>query len=340
MEADALRIRDVVAEPGTRAQGWLTIGETPTEPVRLPLVIVHGRRPGPRLCLTAGVHASEYPGIDAVMRTVQDLDPEASTGTLVAIPVVNPTMFQRRAGFLSPIDGLNLNRTAPGREDGTMSEVLAHTLLQEVIGVCQYHIDCHGGDLSEILWPYSGFALTGDAELDQRGETLATLYSPQIVALYREGTSLPPTAGSMTNQAARRGIVSILAEAGSNGTLDERDVEIHLRGIHNVMQHLRMIPGVPDQGGPRVFPTDQFTVSAGRGGLLRLQIGIGDSIRAGQPIAEICNLFGEVVERVVSPREGIARIIWAHKAVNSGDPIVKCWVVAEAEGGRRKADGE
>ena len=44
-----------------------------------------------------------------------------------------------------------------------------------------------------------------------------------------------------------------------------------------------------------------------------------------------------MVNTSVSPREGIARLIWAHKAVNTGDPIVKCWVVAEAEGGRRKA---
>src|SRR3954447_8489727 len=102
MEAEAVRIRDIVARPGTRTSGFLTIGETPTEPIRLPLVIVHGLRAGPRLCLTAGVHAAEYPGIDAVMRTVQGLDPTELVGTVVAVPVVNPPMFQRRAGFLSP----------------------------------------------------------------------------------------------------------------------------------------------------------------------------------------------------------------------------------------------
>jgi predicted deacylase len=262
-----------------------------------------------------------------VLRTVQSLDPEELAGSVVAVPVVNPTMFQRRVGFLSPIDGLYLNRTAPGKAEGTISEVLAYTLLNEVIGICQYHIDCHGGDLGEILWPYSGFALTGNAELDAQGKTLASLYSPQIVALYQDGTALPPTPGSMTNQAARRGIVSILAEAGSNGTLEERDVEVHLRGIRNVMQQLGMLPGSPQTEGPRVYPTDQFTVSAQRGGLLRLKIGIGDAIREQQPIAEICNVFGEVVEQIASPRSGIARIIWANKAVNTGDPIVKCWVV-------------
>jgi predicted deacylase len=332
MEAVAVQIRvgDVEAAPGTRARGFLTIGETPTEPIRVPVIIVNGSRPGPRLCLTAGVHAAEYPGIDAVMRTVQSLDPARLAGAVVAVPVVNPPMFQRRSGFLSPIDGLNLNRTAPGQVDGTISEVLAHTLLREVIGACQYHIDCHGGDLGEILWPYSGYALTGNPEQDREGESLARLWSPRIVALYREGSPLPPTLGSMTSQATRQGVVSILAEAGSNGTLDPADVEIHLRGMTNVMRYLGMIPGEPVTASEHVEPTGQFVVNARRGGLLRLKIGIGEEIEDGQEIAEVCNLFGEVVERIHSPRAGIARLIWAHKAVNTGDPIVKCWVVDRA----------
>ncbi|HEX5499114.1 MAG TPA: succinylglutamate desuccinylase/aspartoacylase family protein, partial [Thermomicrobiales bacterium] len=239
MDGETIRIRDIAAAPGERAEGFLTLGESPSEPIRAPLVIVNGRRPGPRLCLTAGVHAAEYPAIDAVMRTIQELDPATLAGAVVAVPVVNPPMFQRRAGFLSPIDGLNLNRTAPGRPEGTFSETLAHALLTEVIGACQYHIDCHGGDQGEILWPYAGFALTGDSAVDEPGVELARLYSPQIVALYRPDSSLPPTPGSLTAEAARRGVVSILAEAGSNLGLDPADVEIHRRGIRNVMRQLR-----------------------------------------------------------------------------------------------------
>ncbi len=330
MDGETIRIRDIEAEPGTHAQGFLTIGETPSEPIRVPLVIVNGRRPGPRLCLTAGVHAAEYPAIDAVMRTVRELDPSTLAGTVVAVPVVNPPMFQRRAGFLSPIDGLNLNRTAPGRPDGTISEILADVMLNEVIGACRFHIDCHGGDQGEILWPYAGFALTDDAAVDAEGVALARLYSPRIVALYRAGSALPPTPGSLTAEAARRGVVSILAEAGSNLTLDPADVAIHRRGIRNVMRRLGMIAGEPEERGDRLYPIDQFVVSARRGGLLRLTIEIGDDIRAGQPIAEVCNLFGEIVERIESPRDGIARLIWAHKAVNTGDPVVKCWVVDQA----------
>jgi predicted deacylase len=133
--------------------------------------------------------------------------------------------------------------------------------------------------------------------------------------------------GSMTFQATRQGIVSILAEAGSNGTLEPADVEIHMRGMRNVMCYLGMIAGEPDTAGEHLEPTGQFVVSARRGGLLRLKIGIGEEIAADQEVAEVCDLFGVVVERIHSTRAGIARLIWAHKAINTGDPIVKCWVV-------------
>ncbi len=324
------RIRDIAAERGTKRRGTLTVGETPMGPIQIPLVIVHGATAGPTLCLTAGIHAAEYPAIDAVIRAAAGLDPADLSGTVVAVPVANSPMFRARSAFLSPIDGLNLNRTFPGRPDGTISEVVAHVLLNEVVALADFHIDCHGGDLPEILWPYSGYFMAGHPAADERGEAMARLYSPRIVALYREGTALPPTEGSLTTEAARRGVPSILAESGSAGGLDPSDVQTHLHGIKNVMRFFKMLPGEPVIHGRRMMAAGQFVVDARRGGLLRLAIGIGDEIEKGQEIAEVCDVFGDVVERIVSPADGIARIIWNHKAVNTGDPIVKCWIVEPA----------
>jgi len=324
------RIRDIAADTGTNQHGYLTVGETPMGPIQIPLVIVHGAKAGPTLCVTAGVHAAEYPAIDAVLRTVAGLDPADLSGTVIAVPVVNAPMFRARAAFLSPIDGLNLNRTFPGRPNGTISEVIAHVLLNEVVALADFHIDCHGGDLPEILWPYSAYAMTGNPAVDERGEAMARLYSPRIVALYREGTALPATKGSLTNEAAHRGIASILAESGSAGGLDPADVQTHVHGIQNVMRFFKMLPGQPVIRGKRMMAVDQFVVAARHGGLLRLAIGIGDEIKKGQEIADVCDVFGDVVEKIVSPADGIARIVWTHKAVNTGDSIVKCWVVEPA----------
>ncbi len=323
----ALGIRDVSAECGERAQGFITIGETASGPMRFPLVIINGADDGPKLCLTSGVHATEYAPIDAVMRVVQSLDPSKLRGAVIAVPVVNMRMFDSRTGFVSPLDGLNLNKVAPGRADGSASEILASVLLDEVIGRAAYHIDLHAGDLGEMLLPFAGYALTGNRELDTQGEALARLYSPKLISLATSDGKIPPFADGICYAATRRGVVSIFAESGGNGTLEDADVRVHVDGVANVMRHLRMIDGTPITPGPRVSARERKVVRATRAGLLRLRVRIGDELVAGQEVAEVCNVFGEVVETVRSNGAGIAGLVWAHKVVNTGDPIVRYWIV-------------
>jgi len=320
-------IRGIRANCGQRAQGFVTIGETASGPIQFPVVILNGADDGPVLCLTAGVHATEYAPIDAVLRIVQSLEPTALRGAIVAVPVVNLRMFDSRSGFVSPLDGVNLNKVAPGRADGSISETLAKVLLDEVISRAGYHIDLHAGDLGEMLLPFVGYALTGTRELDEQGEALARLYSPKLISLARPDGKIPPFADGISYAATRRGVVSIFAESGGNGTLEDADVKVHVDGMTNVMRYLRMIDGVPVEAGPRVSARDRTVVRATRAGLLRLRVKVGDELIAGQEVAEVCNVFGEVVETVRSSGAGIAGLVWAHKVVNTGDPIVRYWIV-------------
>jgi predicted deacylase len=329
MSRDALRIRDLVVEPGATRRGFVKVGETGAGPIEMPIVVVHGARPGPTLCLTGGVHATEYPGQTAVREMCRQLDPAALAGTVIAVPVVNMPMFVARSAFVSPIDGLNLNRVAPGRPDGTITELIAHTLFSEILSLATHHIDCHGGDLTEVLWPYAAYRMTGKPEQDATGEAMARCYSPRIVALFRESSPLVPT-GTVTSEAAKRGIASILGECGSAGGLDPADVRTHLHGITNVMRFLQMLPGEPVVPANQLVGVSQFVVQARRGGLLRLAVGIGETLREGQVLGEIWDAFGDVVETLRAPARGVVRIIWTHKAVNSGDAVLKCWVTEPA----------
>jgi predicted deacylase len=329
MARDAVRIRDLEIEPGARGRGVLKVGETAAGPVELPVVVVHGVRPGPTLCLTGGVHATEYPGQTAVRELARRLDPATLAGTVIAVPVCNMPMFAARSAFVSPIDGLNLNRVAPGRPDGTITELIAHVLFTEILGLATHHIDCHGGDLTEILWPYAAYRLTGKREQDETGEAMARCYSPGVVALFGEGTPLVPV-GTVTSEAARRGIASILGECGSAGGLDPADVRTHVDGITNVMRFLGMLEGAPVVPARQRLGVAQFVVSAGRGGLLRLAVGIGETVAEGQVLGEIWDVFGDVVETLRAPARGLVRLIWTHKAVNSGDAVLKCWVTEPA----------
>jgi predicted deacylase len=278
------------------------------------------------------VHATEYAPIDAVMRLVHTVNPAALRGAIIAVPVANLRMFESRTGFVSPLDGLNLNKIAPGRPDGSISELLADVLLREVIGAAEYHIDFHAGDFGEDLYPFAGYSQTGSRELDARGEALARAFSPMLISLSTADSTIPPFAGSLNFAATRNGVVSILAEAGGDGTLREADVRVHVDGAMNVMRHLGMIDGGNGaaRDRARLAAQHRVVIRATRSGLLRLDARIGDEIEAGQELGDIRNVFGDVVERVCASGNGIVGLIWTHKVVNTGDPILRYWIVAPA----------
>lgn len=328
-ESSLLTIGPVSAESGQVARGFLDVGETAIGPVQLPLVVIHGAHSGPTLCLTAGVHATEYASIAACMRVINEIRPADLHGSIIAVPVVNMHMFSARTPFISPLDGINLNKIAPGG-DGSISEILARTLFDEVIRKAEYHIDMHAGDFGEMLLEFAAYSLTGNEELDRKGEALARVFTPKIFCLSRSGTTLPPSPGFVAYAAAYKGVVSILAEAGGNGEMKETDIAIHVDGVRNVMRYLGMVEGKPVALTPRLLATGWHNIRATRSGLLRLKIGTGDQIYERQEIAEVCDVFGRKVETVRAAKAGLAMLLWSHKAVNTGDPIVRCWTTEPA----------
>ncbi len=329
IESRIVKVGGLAAQPGEVIKGFVEVGETVTGPVKFPLIIINGQKPGPTLCLTAGVHAAEYAPIEAVLRLVTQIRATDLKGAIVAVPIVSMHMFASRCGFVSPIDGLNLNKVAPGG-DGSISEVLARVLLDDVIAQCQYHVDLHAGDLGEMLMAFAGYSMTGNKDLDRQGEALARLFSPRLISLSRDDTAIPPFPGSIVHSATRKGVVSILAESGGNGTLQETDVRVHVDGITNLMRYLGMIDGVPVTPKSQIRATGRAITRASRSGLLRLDAAVGESIVDGQLVAEICDVFGRTVEEVRVERGGLAGLVWAHKAVNSGDPIIRCWYTEPA----------
>lgn len=326
---DQFMIRDISCKRGSSVRGFVKVGETSTGSVEIPLVIINGKSEGPVLCLTAGVHATEYPPIEAMFRVLRSLDPAKLRGTVVAVPIVNMHMFAARQGFTSPLDGINLNKIAPGG-NGSITEMVAKTLVDEIVTRAQYHIDLHGGDFGEMLWAYAGYSLTGNAAQDEKGEALVRVYTPGMICLSPPGSLLPPTPGFLVYAATRLGVVSMLAESGGNGTLEEADVLAHVNGVENVMRYLGMIEGDPVITKPLLKAKDRAVTRAKKSGLLHLKVAVGDIVPDGGIVAEIYNVFGDRVETVTVEQGGTAGLVWAHKSVNTGDPIVRCWTMEPA----------
>jgi predicted deacylase len=127
---------------------------------------------------------------------------------------------------------------------------------------------------------------------------------------------------------ARRGIPSVVCEAGFMGTYREEEIGQHVRGVTNILKDLGTLPGEPElvQDQPaRVFE-ENFTVATKHGGTMHPKVFPSAAIAKGQVLAEIKNLEGDVVEELIAPADGVVRVLFPKRVVNSGSIVYRGWV--------------
>jgi len=125
---DLAQLGPLHASAGEAVSGYLQVAALGDNGARIPVSLVRGAGRGPVLALVAGTHGYEYPGISALQRLRQSIDPRALRGTLILVHIANPPSFYGRTIYTSPADGKNLNRVFPGRPDGTLSERIAYEI--------------------------------------------------------------------------------------------------------------------------------------------------------------------------------------------------------------------
>src|SRR2546422_1742099 len=158
----------ITAAPGTRASGFLEVAKGTDAGTRIPVTVIRGITPGPVLALIAGTHGYEYSPILAMQRFPAKVDPRELAGTIIVVHVANMPSFLGRTIYYSPVDGKNLNRVYPGKDDGTVSERIAASITREVIDRADYLVDLHCGDGNEALRPYSYWEAVGTPELNEK----------------------------------------------------------------------------------------------------------------------------------------------------------------------------
>ncbi|HLN11766.1 MAG TPA: M14 family metallopeptidase, partial [bacterium] len=311
MASETLTVGSAAAAPGRKATGHL---EVPGTSIRMPVTVVNGAAAGPRVCITAGVHGGEYPGIEAAIRTAASLDPAHVRGQVVVVHIVDVPSFQARSIYICPLDGKNPNRVFPGNPAGTASERLAHTLFSEVIVRADYYVDLHGGDINEALVPFTILLDSGTPEVDAAAMDLARVYGIKYVVRGR-------VSGGTYSAAAQRKIPAILAEAGGQGLLEPAALALHLRGLQNVLKHLKVVSGAPEPVEPIVLLGPLHWVSSEHTGLFYPNVVPGDRVTQGQRVGEIRDYFGASLAEIVSPGTGIVLFTVTTPATNPSDPL-------------------
>lgn len=307
-----IEVADLKVKPGEKAQGYLPVAPRGDgTSIRLPLLVVNGLHEGSTLVVSGGVHGDEYEGPEAIRRVWGKLDPAQLKGTFLSVPVVNVPAFEVGARE-GPVDHLNMNRIFPGRQDGFVSERIAHIFFHEVVLKADYFLDLHAGGKAFAMAPMVVYLEEGDEEFRAREVALAKAAG---VDLMWKGRGAWAAANVM---AVRHGIPAILAEIGQEGRCSESMVELASRTIMNLMYHAGMMEGTLQLPERRMIVKGTYLHSQA-GGTFHAKAQVREAVGRGDTVGVITDLLGEIVETVKAPYDGIICSIRTFPAIRPGE---------------------
>ncbi len=262
-------------------------------PVYVPVIVARGLEDGPVLGLTAAVHGNELNGIPVVQRIFQQIDLPTLRGTIVGVPIVNvPSLHRNQREF---VDSIDLNDIMPGKADGNVSEVYAYRTVNWIVREFNYLVDLHTASEGRI----NSYYIRADMN-DPVTRQMALLQNAQIIV------NNAPSDGTLRGAAAALGIHAITLELGNPATFQRGIIRSGLIGVHNLLSHLGMTDDAIHQPeNPPVLCKRSFWMYTDTGGILSVRPDINERVEAGQPIASLRNVFGDLVREYAAPEAGI-----------------------------------
>jgi hypothetical protein len=255
------------------------------------VVVTRGTRPGPTLCLTAGIHGDELNGVEIAHRIYAGTSGSALSGTLIAIPAVN--MQGLRSGSRYLPDRRDLNRAFPGSPKGSLASRIAHVLYQGVIRRCDALIDLHTGSASRTNVPQ----IRTDLE-SPRALAMARSFGVGVV-LHGRGPS-----GSLRRAVLDAGLPAVIYEAGEPLRFEENEIARGVEGVHNVMADLGMISRSAKRAPSEVYRKTSWVRAGDAAGVFLTARQPGERVKQGDVLGKITDPVSEESVTIVAPREG------------------------------------
>ena len=314
---ESFAIGNVRVRAGTTKEVELPITRLVTGgDVSLPVLVVHGREPGPTVWVNAAIHGDEVVGVEIIRRVTSGLRARELRGTLVAVPVVNVLGFMAGDRYLP--DRRDLNRSFPGSARGSLASRIAHLFMTEVVAKCEVGIDLHTGSDRRTNLPQ----IRADLD-DPRTRRLAEAFGAPVMlhARLRDGS---------LRQAARDvGAAVLLYEGGEAWRFNEAPIAAGAAGVRRVLATLGMVEDPADeQPRPSAASRRSGWVRARGTGVLHLDVHLGDHVEDGQRLGGLSDTFGKRVRLVHADRSGIVVGLTRAPIVNAGDALVH---IAEVE---------
>jgi predicted deacylase len=307
------------AEAGEQAFGFLPIATMADGgDVGIPVHIVAGARPGPKLVVMSASHGYETRQISVIQTLVETVDRSALSGALVLVPVANPVAFEMgtRGTWIDSLwgDSGNMNRLWPGRPNGWITERFTYAIATQVFPDATCVIDLHGytPDLA-LSYGYLGIGKPGDVDYDVSrafgNEILVHTTRAEIDEKHQWNTS--------KNYLRSKGIVAYGCEIGEFYGLEAerskypperltRSVpEVGVTGVTNIMKYFKMLPGEIRRPTAQIKVEPELNLRPSHGGLLVSETGphdLGSVLPKGALLGRVISPYSfKVMEEIRAP---------------------------------------
>jgi predicted deacylase len=282
--------------------------------LEIPFFVFVGGSREPNFSIVAGIHGDEYEGIAVLLDLWHEIDPRRLRGTLTLVPAANPQAFHA-GSRCNPIDLGDLNRSFPGKPDGTLSERLAHTLLHEFVLGNDMVLSMHGWWHEAAVIPYVEYP-DGSSAVARKSREAAKAAGLEYMHPYKW---LP---GQLGAQAVLHGAAALEPEVGGMGMVTQEGYRTYRNIVYRLLVHLDMLDSKDSVADPPCLNPkiiDHRAYLANFAGLFRSYVRVGDAIKKGDLLWRVQGLNGESLEEFHAPHGGIVGMLRTFASVQPGD---------------------
>lgn len=295
-----------MAKRGEKVYGFLPITQkADCSWVKIPVIIVNGEKDGPVCVVDSCTHGDEYEGAEAISKFAEEVKTFELRGTWIGIPGLNLEAFSygKRENHMDYSYG-NMNRIFPGNEDAYITQRIAKFYLDHVLSKADFLISFHGGGNVLYVTPQVGYQDPSNAtgEISHR---MAKAIG--FKCLY--GGKNSAFAGTMRSESYKLGLPSITVEIGSQSCRhSERFININraAEGICSVLREMDMMEGSPRCLDEYIDSEYSLTYIYAKFGGFHIPVKQPEEkVKKGEVLAIVKDLFGNQVEQVKAPFDGV-----------------------------------
>ena len=278
-----------------------------------------GADSGKRICIVTGTHGDELEGQYVAWKLARILQekPEHLHGTVDIYPALNPLGISTMTRGM-PLCDLDMNRTFPGSERGSLSEFVAARIIDDLTGadVC---IDIHASNIFLREIPQVRI----NVQTAEKLVPLAEYLGMDLIWIHAAATVLESTLAHSLNAVDTP---TLVVEMGVGMRVTRTYGDRLLGGILSLMAHLGMWDAPVSPVARPIISSDGHVsfINASCPGIFLPSSRHSDHVEEGQELGVIADpLTGEIHETVKSPAAGLLFTLREYPVVYEGSLIAR-----------------